>query len=146
MMKLNTVMEYTYRVRGRIDAAFFEDNAAETIRELDKVEQYGEFPMVKINGVVYYGPATFNSIASFVCRHIKDSLKGCASFVVEDVLEVTTAGRVFKWVCLVLVAGLSVALIMLCQKSMKKKFDSDLSYKIDQSVSEYLKKTGGTDL
>ena len=111
-----------------------------------KVEHYGEFPMVKINGVVYYGPTTFNSIASFVCRHIKDSLKGCASFVVEDVLEVTTAGRVFKWVCLVLVAGLSVALIMLCQKSMKKKFDSDLSYKIDQSVSEYLKKTGGTDL
>ena len=32
-----------------------------------KVEHYGEFPMVKINGVVYYGPTTFNSIASFVC-------------------------------------------------------------------------------
>ncbi len=42
LQKLNTVMEYTYRVRGRIDAAFFEENVAESIKELDKVEQYGE--------------------------------------------------------------------------------------------------------
>jgi len=111
-----------------------------------KIEHFGEFPMVKINGVVYYGPVSFNSIASFVCRHVKDSLKGCASFVVDDVLEVTTAGRIFKWVCLALVLLASLTLILVCQKKMKKKFDSDLSYKIDQSVSEYLKKTGGTDL
>jgi methyl-accepting chemotaxis protein len=40
LQKLNTVLDYTYRNRGRIDAAFYEENVAETLKELGKVEEY----------------------------------------------------------------------------------------------------------
>ncbi|MBX9961444.1 MAG: methyl-accepting chemotaxis protein [Burkholderiales bacterium] len=40
LQKLNTVLDYTYRNRGRVDAAFYEENVAEALKDLGKVEEY----------------------------------------------------------------------------------------------------------
>jgi methyl-accepting chemotaxis protein len=40
LQQLNAVSEYTYRMRGAIDAALYEDNAAEVTKALDKIGPY----------------------------------------------------------------------------------------------------------
>jgi methyl-accepting chemotaxis protein len=39
---LNAVTEYTYRIRGAIDAGFYESNTADVVRALDKIGPYNE--------------------------------------------------------------------------------------------------------
>jgi len=107
------------------------------------IENYADFPLLKINGVNFYGQLTFKDVAEFMCRHVKKDLRGC-----EDVqeIEVVSEGKAFRWFALILVVGVFGTVVELCRRALKKKMEGELAYKIDQSVSNFLERSGGSDL
>lgn len=112
-----------------------------------KVQHFNHFPLVKINDMVYYGKIDYVDIMNFVCNHITDTLKGCKTLPkTNEIVIVETGGAVFKYIASFVVISLVVFVIYLCKTKLKQKFDGELANKIDQSVTEYLKRTGGTDL
>jgi hypothetical protein len=112
----------------------------------NKIQHYAHFPLVSINDVVYYGPITFRSILGFICRHINDGLKGCSEFITEDDVKIQRNKGLFEASFIGLVVLFVLVAIYICKKKLRRKFDSELAYKIDQSVTEYLQKSGGTEL
>lgn len=111
-----------------------------------KVEHFANFPLIKVNGMVFYGQADFQSVMGFVCAHLKDNLRGCSEFSIIREVQVTGESKAFKYIALSLVVILLAVIIWRCRQALKVKFEGELAYKIDQSVNDYLKKTGGTDL
>ena len=107
------------------------------------IENYADFPLLKINGVIFYGQVTFREVAEFMCRHVKKDLKGCEE--IEEI-EVVSEGRAFRWFALILVIGVFGTIVEVCRRALKKKMESELAYKIDQSVSNFLERSGGSDL
>jgi hypothetical protein len=116
---------------------------ATEMKSFKAIENYADFPLLKINGVIYYGQISFKEVAEFMCRHVKKDLKGC-----EDVqeIEVFSEGKAFRWFALILVIGVFGTVMELCRRALKKKMEGELAYKIDQSVSNFLERSGGTDL
>ena len=114
--------------------------------EFMHIEHYAHFPMIKINGMVFYGPAKFQDIFSFICMHVRDSLTGCDKFLIIKDAGKSTNRRFFELIALLIVGMIVAVAVLFCRNTLKRKFDGELAYKIDQSVNEFLKKTGGSDL
>jgi hypothetical protein len=107
-----------------------------------KIEHYAHFPLLKVNGMVYSAPITFGSVLGFVCTHINDGLEGCNEMVKVEEVVVSTSSRTFEWIFFTIILGAVVGLIVVCRNQLRRKFDSELSYKIDQSITQYLQRTG----
>src|SRR3990167_1873867 len=112
-----------------------------------RVQHYNHFPLIKINDLVYYGKIDYPEVMGFICTHIRDSLQGCKTLPkTTEIIVVETGGTVFKYIASILVIALVLYVVCVCRSKLKQKFDGELANKIDQSVTEYLKRTGGTDL
>jgi hypothetical protein len=112
-----------------------------------KVQHFNHFPLIKINDLVYYGKIDYAEVMGFICTHINDSLQGCKFLPkTNQIVVVETGGAIFKYLASILVIALVLWAIMVCRSKLKQKFDGELANKIDQSVTEYLKRTGGSDL
>lgn len=107
----------------------------------NQIENYNNFPMVKINGWIFHGDTDYNQIMHFVCNHINDELEGCYTMV----NRYSQGGSSFKYFAFIIVTLLVVVSIFYCRHNLKLKFKNELSYHIDKSVSNYLQRTG-TDL
>lgn len=116
-------------------------------RDFDTVSHFSMFPLVKVNGIIFYGEGTFKEVMTFVCRHLNSKLVGCATVFGEDKkIDVEVSGSGLK-IVIILFVILSVAgLIEFCRRKLKKGFEAQMSHQIDESVNEYLEKTGGSDL
>ena len=117
-----------------------------TRNTFEKVQHYGHFPLVRINDIMYYGPISFSSILGFICRHINDELKGCAQFAIVDDVKIQRNRGLFEASFIGLIVLFVLVAIYICRKKLRIKFDSELAYKVDQSVTEYLQKSGGTEM
>ena len=108
-----------------------------------KIQNYAHFPMVKVNDMIFYGPTRFKAIMGFICTHVNDNLKGCVTGLGssrEIILD--KPSQAFKYAAIFVVILAVGMVLFVCRNKLKAKFDADLAYKIDQSVSEYLKRTG----
>lgn len=116
-------------------------------REFEVVSHFSMFPLIKINGIVFYGEATYKEIMTFVCRHLNSKLGGCATtFGKDTTIDVEAKGSGLKFVIILFVVLGVAGLIEYCRRHLKKRFESQMTYQIDKSVSEYLDRTGGSDL
>lgn len=113
-------------------------------KSFDTMKDFSQFPLLKINGMVYYGEIAFNDVFSFVCNHVNQNFQGCSQ--IEIVTNIPQSARIYKFLVLAMIILMVVVLVYVCRNTLKAKFNRELSYKIDQSVSEYLKKSGGSDL
>ena len=108
-----------------------------------KIENYAHFPMVKVNGMIFYGPTRFRAVMGFICTHVNDNLKGCESGIgLPREIVLNKPSQAFKYAAIFVVVLAVSMVLFVCRNKLKAKFDADLAYKIDQSVSEYLKRTG----
>jgi len=114
--------------------------------DFSKVEHYVNFPMLKINDIIYNGPLDFKQIMNFICLHVNDKLVGCKEFFIVKELEVEGTKPVYKIFFIVISILIIGVAIEFCKRYLKRKYEGEISYKIDQSVSSFLEKTGGTDL
>lgn len=116
--------------------------------EFKKIEQYSSFPMLKINGMIFYGVINYKEVVTFICQHLSDTLQGCKSIKGLNVVIVEKSGgaTIFKWFAIIFVIAVFAVVIELCRRALKKKFEGELSYQIDKSISSFLERTGGSDL
>lgn len=110
-------------------------------KSYNQIENYSNFPMVKINGWIFHGDVDYNQIMHFVCGHINDNLPGCYTLVDRY----SEGGSAFKWISFFIILALVGGGIWYCHIHLKLKFRNELSYQIDRSVSSFLERTG-TDL
>lgn len=111
------------------------------------VQHYSDFPLIKINNVYFYGSPTYLSVFGFICRHINDGFSGCNTIITEEEIKINRNSKVFQFSVLALIGLLVSGAVFVCQKRMKKRFDVEMAYKVDQSVTEFLQKdkTGPVD-
>lgn len=143
-----TVQKEDHNLQMKHPNIFLQDNFLLKMEKqrFNKVEHYAHFPLVKINDVMYYGPISFSSIFGFICNHINDELEGCKQFITEEEKTIHRNNRLFEASILSLIVLLCLASAFVCRKKLKRKFDTDLAYKVEQSVTEYLQKNPGTEL
>lgn len=109
-------------------------------RELESIKHYAHFPLLKINDIVYYGPITFSSVMGFICKHINDDYKGCEQFHTEEDVETQAFHRKLE-MGFIGFTFLAVLLgVFICRKRLIKKFNSELAFKVEESIKEYLQK------
>lgn len=105
-----------------------------------KIEHYAHFPLIKVNGIHFYGPISYYSVFGFICRHIDDSYEGCSSIFTEEEIIIYRNNRIFQLSIAGIIGLAVISTMFLCRRQMVKKFDTDLAYKVDQSVTEFLHK------
>lgn len=112
---------------------------ANTKKTFAKVENFTMFPMVQINGMVFYGSNTFQEVMSFACNHLKRDLEGC-HLVVDSTPAKTPA--LFLWLVWAIFLVVVLGLMEICRRALKKKFTNDTKYQIDQQISSFLERSG----
>ena len=105
-----------------------------------KVKDFADFPLIRINDIIYHGQLSYNEVGTFVCDHLKGSLKGCYELRYEQKIA-AGEGKIFKLVAFIAGLLLVVALIGLCRQQLRRRYQTELNFKIDQTVDEYLNKS-----
>ena len=112
--------------------------------DFSKIEHYSNFPLLKINGMIFYGSLTYKEVMGFVCSHVRDNLNGCSAF--NKIVTEKGSNTAFKWFAIIFVIVIFGVIIEVCRRALKHKFEGELSHQIDKSISSFLERTGGTDL
>ena len=110
--------------------------------KFNKIEHYAHFPLIKVNEVIYYGQINYGSVFGYICNHINSDLAGCGPLMTTSEIQISRNSRLFENTVIALIVLLVIVGIVVCRTTLKRKFESELSYKIDKSVNEFLQKTG----
>ncbi len=110
----------------------------------NKVQNFNRFPMIKINGVIYYGQIDIANVFGFICQHVKDDLSGCGKFI--KYVGSASHSRIFTSIVIIIVALMVCIVLNYCKKRLRERFDNELNYQVDASINKFLEKTGGDSL
>ena len=112
------------------------------------VQNFDHFPLLKINGIIYYGKLEFHEVFLFICRHVNDSLVGCKEiFGGKNNGEPPSSVRAsFTLFIVILVFTLFFVLACQCKRRLRQRFEHEINIQVDQSINKFLQKTGGASL
>jgi hypothetical protein len=132
-------------VKGSKPRIFLDDNKLlRTEKEhFKQVEHFNRFPLLKINDMVYYGRLEHSAVMSFICRHVRDNLKGCSDFI--NKIE-QKKGHGFTIFVSIVVGILFLWLFNKCRISLRMRFENEMNMQVDASINKFLAKTGGNAL
>jgi len=114
--------------------------------DFNKIQHYSNFPMVKLNNMIFYGQTSFNEVMGFICMHLRDNLNGCKLFQVSKEVKYSTGNAVYRWIAFIFVGVIIAFLVETCRKALRRKMEGELSFQIDKKISNFLERSGGADL
>lgn len=110
-----------------------------TSAKFSKVKSFGTFPLIQVNGLVFTGQLTLSDLKSFLCGHLRGTLKGCVER--KEVLVAGSGANAYKIAVVVFNGFLAIAVIVFCKQKLQHKFRNELTYKLDETVSSYLSRS-----
>lgn len=137
--------EESIEQKGTKPRAYLDDN--KLLREqkemFKKVENFNRFPLLRINGIIYYGKLRAVNVFAFICKHVKSDLKGCKDYIR------TVDGKGSHFFTLLVMGIVAVAfcyLLVKCKTQLRMRFERQLNLQVDQSINKFLERTGGNQL
>lgn len=100
------------------------------------VENFSRFPLLKVNGIVYYGPLDIPNVFKFVCKHVREDLHGCSDYVIAQ-----NSGKyrlLFVIIVIITVALFIMITLNSCRSRLKVRLETEMSYKVDESINKFL--------
>jgi hypothetical protein len=124
---------------------YLDDNKllSEEKKTFAKVENFDRFPLLKINGIVYYGKLKVEHVFGFICKHVKPDLVGCSHYI----RTIDGKGSHFFTVAVIVLVGMIFLYLMRrCKLTLLSRHTRQMNYQVDASISKFLERTGGDSL
>lgn len=95
------------------------------MEKFNKVKNFDRFPLLKINGIMFYGSLDSDEAFKFICMHVRHDLDGCSDHVI---VKNKGHSKIFTYIVISVVFLLVAVLAVQCRRRLVLRYENELNY------------------